>query len=329
MTTLAPTLEAFFTVRLLSQLRVSPRTIASYRDTMRMLLSYAHERSGRLPSQLDFTDINENVIEAFLTHLEHDRHNTVRTRNARLAAIHSLYRFAALRHPEHAQLIQRVMAIPTKRHDRALIDYLTDTETNALLTAANITTWLGRRDRALMLLTIQTGLRVSELTALTNIDIHLESGPYVRCWGKGRKERTTPLTKNTVKVLRSWMSEQSAPASAPLFPSRAGTVLSADAVQWLLNKYARLAAQRCPSLAAKRISPHVLRHTCAMNLLHANVNITLISLWLGHSDIRATQMYLHADLATKERTLAATAPLNTRPGRYKPPDALLAFLNAL
>jgi integrase/recombinase XerD len=329
MSLLAPTLQAFFTDRLLTQRQASPRTVAAYRDTLRLLLGFAQQRTGIPPCRLDIADLNAELIAAFLTHLEHHRGNGVRTRNTRLAAIHSLFRFAALHHPEHADQIARVLVIPAKRYDRALVCFLTPTEIDALLAAPNRSTWRGRRDHALLVLAIQTGLRVSELTSLTIADLHLDDGPHVRCHGKGRKERATPLTRQTVAVVRTWMRERAGSATGPLFPTRQGHPLSVDAIQWLLTKHVNTAKDRCPSLRGKHVSPHVLRHTSAVNLLRAGVDIATIALWLGHADIRATQIYLHADLALKERALARTTPPNIAPGRYRPPDTLLAFLEQL
>ena len=253
----------------------------------------------------------------------------MRTRNARLAGIHSLFRYAALRHPEHADSIARVLAIPAKRYDRTLVCFLSPAEVDALLAAPDRSTWLGRRDHALLVLAVQTGLRVSELTALTIADLHLGDATHIKCHGKGRKERATPLTRQTVEVLRAWMRERTGTATDPAFPTRQGRPLSVDAIQWLLAKHVNTATDPCPSLRGKTVSPHVLRHTCAVNLLRAGVDIATIALWLGHSDIRATQIYLHADLAIKERALLRTTPPNIAPGRYRPPDPLLAFLEAL
>lgn len=330
MSDLAPTLQAFFTERLINQSHASPRTVASYRDTLKMLLSYAQEHTGVPVSRLEFTNLDSVLIETFLRHLTRDRHNSARTSNTRLAAIRSFFRFAALHHPEQAELIQRVLAIPTKRFGSTIVNYLTEAETSALLKAPDTSRWIGRRDHTLMLLALQTGMRVSELTGLTGTDVHLGEGAYVSCRGKGRKERATPLTKRTARALRSWLSEQPGPETAPLFRSRhTGTALSSDAVQWLLAKHARTAREQCPTLQTKAVSPHVLRHTCAMNLLHAGVDISVISLWLGHADIRATQIYLEADLDLKEKALARTSLPTTPIGRYHPPDTLLAFLDAL
>lgn len=328
MSTLAPTLEAFFTERLLTQRRASPRTVAAYRDTFRLLLNFVNEQIGKTPSQLDIAELDAPRIGAFLNWLEHDRHNGVRTRNARLAAIHSLFRYAAFRHPEHADVIQRVLSIPSKRYERTTVDFLNQDEIDALLAVIDRTKWTGRRDYALLVLAIQTGLRVSELTGLVVGDIEMGSGAHVRCHGKGRKQRATPLTTQTVAVLRVWLRERGGCQTDPAFPNLRGGHLSSDAVQWLLGKYASL-AECCPSLRHKKVSPHMLRHTCAMNLLHSGVDSTVIALWLGHESVQTTQIYFHADMALKEQAISRTAQPNTKPGRYRPPDKLLAFLEAL
>jgi integrase/recombinase XerD len=329
MTALAPTLQAFFTDRLTRQRQASPHTIAAYRDTWRLLLSFAAERAGTQPCQLDVADLDSPMVGAFLDYLEHQRGNSPRTRNARLAAIHSLFGYAALRHPEHAQTIARVLAIPAKRYDKALVTWLTEPELDALLGAPDRSTWTGRRDRALILLAAQTGLRVSELTGLTNGDVHLGAGPHVSCTGKGRKQRITPLTTTTVAVLRTWMAERGGQPGQPLFPNRTGRQLSRDAVEHRLAKHTAATAARCPSLNAKTVTAHTLRHTAAMRLLQAGTDTSVIALWLGHEQADTTQIYLHADLAIKERALSRTTPPGTRPGRYRPPDKLLAFLEAL
>jgi integrase/recombinase XerD len=328
-TALAPTLEAFFTQRLAGQLQASPHTIAAYRDTFRLLLHHAQAHTGKKPSQLDLADLDAPAISAFLDHLERDRGNAVRTRNARLAAIHSLFTYAALSHPEHAALISRVLAIPPKRFDTALVTYLTEAEIATLLAVPDQATRHGRRDHALLQLAVQTGLRVSELTALRRADVHLGTGAYIRCTGKGRKERITPLTIPTTAVLRAWLREQPGAPASPLFPGPRGTPLTRSAVEHMITKHATAATTRNPSLAAKRISPHTLRHTAAMQLLHAGVDITVIALWLGHESTQTTQIYLHADMTLKEQALARTTPAGTKPGRYQPPDALLAFLESL
>ncbi|MGH2780802.1 MAG: tyrosine-type recombinase/integrase [Thermoleophilaceae bacterium] len=329
MSTLAPTLQSFFSDRLLRQRHASPHTVAAYRDTFRLLLAYAERKLGRQPCQLAIADLDAPLIAGFLDHLEHERGNSVRTRNARLAAIHSLFRFAALRHPEHAALIQRVLAIPPKRFGRTLITHLTPPEIDALLKSPDRTTWTGRRDHALLLVAIQTGLRASELTGLTCSDVHLESGAHLSCRGKGRKERITPLTATTVAALRTWLAERAGQPADPLFPTRRGRQLSRDALERRLSKHTRIAVRGCPSLHDKKITPHVLRHTAAMQLLHAGVDTTVIALWLGHERVDTTQIYLHADLSIKERALARTTPPHTPPGRYRPPDTLLAFLESL
>ena len=307
----------------------SGNTIDAYRDTMRLLLAYATERPGVAPSALDLTDLDAPLIAGFLDHLERDRGNSVRTRNARLAAIHSLFRFAALAHPEHAASIARVLAVPPKRFDRALVTYLTEPEVEALLAACDRATWTGRRDHALLLLAVQTGLRISELTGLTRADLHLGAGAHVACHGKGRKDRITPLTSATVCVLRGWLDEQHSEPGDPLFPTHRGHPLSRDAIERRIDHYAAHAAEVCPSLRSKAITAHVLRHTTAMRLLHAGVDTSVIALWLGHVSVDTTQIYLHADLELKEKAQARIRPPNGRTGRYQPPDSLLAWLEAL
>lgn len=329
MSTLAPTIEAFFTERLGTQRDSSPNTIAAYRDAWCLLLWFAHDRTGKTPSELDIADLDATLVAAFLTHLEQERGNSVATRNARLSAIRSLFRYAALRHPEHAALIQRVLAIPAKRHQQALVSFLAAEEIDALLAAPDRTSWIGQRNHALLLVAVQTGLRVSELTGLVCGDLHLGVGAHVRCRGKGRKDRATPLTGQTVDVVRVWLDERAGDPSQPLFPTRRGGPLSSDAVAWLTAKHATAAAAHCPSIADKHVTPHVLRHTAAMQLLQAGVDVSVIALWLGHESIQTTQIYLHADLALKEQALARTAPFDTTPGRYRPPDQLLAYLEDL
>ena len=329
MSSLAPLLQSFFTERLTNQRRVSPHTVASYRDTFRLLLGFAARQTSKAPSQLELVDLDATLIGVFLDHLERDRHNSVRTRNLRLVAVHSLFRFAALREPQHAQLIQRVLAIPQKRFERAVVTFLDRDEIEAILACPDRNTWMGRRDHALLLLLAQTGLRVTELTGLSRRDVALAHGAHVYCQGKGRKERATPLTAQTVRVLRSWMREHGDDPDAPLFPSRRGDRLSIDAVERLLTKYVRAAQQRCPSLRESHVTPHVLRHSAAMELLAAGVDSSVIALWLGHESLQSTQMYLHADMAIKQRALDRTAPHAGAVGRYRPPDALMAFLDSL
>jgi site-specific recombinase XerD len=329
MTALAPTLQAFFTDRLALQRQASGHTIAAYRDAIKMLIVFAARQSGKAPSHLDIADLDAPAVGAFLNHLENDRGNSVRTRNARLAAIHSLFQYAALRHPEHAADIQRVLAIPPKRYDKALITYLTEEETTALLAAPDLATWTGRRDQALLMLACQTGLRATELTSLAISDVHLGTGAHVSCLGKGRKQRITPLTPATVTVLRGWLAEHGKMPADPLFATRRGTPLSRDALERRIAKYTAIAALACPALLEKKVSPHVLRHSAAMRLLNAGVDTSVIALWMGHENTATTQIYIHADLALKERAIARTAPQDATPGRYQPPDDVLSFLDGL
>lgn len=329
MTALAPTLQAFFTDRLLGQRQASPHTIAGYRDAFRLLLRFAAEQTGKQPCELDIDDLDTPLVAGFLDHLERDRGNSVRTRNHRLAAVHSLFGYAALHHPEHAASIQRVLAVPPKRFERNLITYLTDDEVDALLAVCDRGAWTGRRDHAMWVLSIQTGLRISELTALTCVDVVLGVGAYVHCVGKGRKERHTPLVPLTVDVLDAWLAERAGVPTEPLFPTSTGRRLSRDAIERRLAHYTAAARKRCPSLNTKQVTAHTLRHTAAMRLLTAGVDITVIALWLGHEQVSTTNVYLHADMAQKERAVARVTPPDTKPGRYQPPDTLLAFLEAL
>jgi integrase/recombinase XerD len=329
MSALAPTLQAFFTERLRRQRNASDNTISAYRDTWRLLLVFAADRTHTPPSRLDIDDIDADLVAAFLDHLEHDRGNSIRSRNARLSAIHSMFHFAERRHPEHAATISRVLAMPSKRFDTAPVTYLTVAEVDALLAAPDATTWTGRRDQVLILLMVQTGLRISEVISLRRNDIHLGTGPHVACHGKGRKDRITPLTKPTVNALRQWLAESPQPQHGPVFPTRTGRHLSRDAVERRLTRHQDTAARTCPSLNGKHITAHVLRHTAAMRLLEAGIDTTVIALWLGHERVDTTAIYLHAHLDIKEKALAATTPPTITPGRYRPPDHLLAFLEGL
>lgn len=329
MTALAPALQAFFTDRLITQRGSSPETIAAYRDAFRLLLRFAAERTGKQPFELDLDDLDAPLIGAFLKHLEEDRGNSPRTRNARLGAIHSFYRFAALEHPEHAHTIARVMAIPTKRYERNTVSYLDRNEITALLAAPDKRTWLGRRDHALLTLMIQTGVRVTELTRLHVGDVQLGTGAHIRVLGKGRKRRSTTLTSETVKVLRAWLKERRGDPDEPLFPTRQGRALSRYTVGVIVTKHTAIAAAGCPSLKAKRVTPHTLRHSNAMLLRAKGVDIATIALWLGHESTQTTHIYEHADPTLKEQAIARTAPLGAQPGRYRPSDALLAFLEGL
>jgi integrase/recombinase XerD len=329
MSALAPTLQAFFTDRLMAQRQASPNTIAGYRDAFRLLLSYAAHRLNKKPCDLDIADLDAPLIGAFLDHLQRDRGNSARTRNHRLAAIHSLFAYAALRHPEHAASIQRVLAIPTKRVERNLVTFLTEAEADALLASCDRNRWTGRRDHALLMLTIQTGLRISELARLTCADVTLGVGAHVHCIGKGRKERRTPLVSTTVDVLQVWLAERDGAPFEPLFPTTTGKPLSRDAIERRIALHASAATEGCHSLATKQVTAHTLRHTCAMRLLTSGVDVAVIALWLGHEQVSTTNIYLHADMSQKERAIARTTQPTTKPGRYQAPDAVMAFLESL
>lgn len=329
MSLIAPTLQSFFTDRLMNQRQASPRTVASYRDSLKLLIAFVHAQTGKTPSTLDWEDLGSEMICAFLDHLEGERGNGARTRNLRLTAIRSLFVYASLRHPEHAALIQRVLAVPPKRYDKPVVSFLTSEQVDALIEAPDSTRWEGRRDRALLLLAVQTGLRVSELTGLGCGDVTFGDGASVRCEGKGRKHRAVPLSSSCEAVLKVWMHERAGRRDEPLFPTHTGRRLSADAIQRLVRKHAVVAATRCQTLRAEALHPHTLRHSCAMALLHARVDTAVIALWLGHADRRSTDAYVHADMTIKRRALELTSPTSVPPGRYRPPDRLLAFLESL
>ena len=329
MSALAPVLQAFFTDRLLRERHASPQTVAAYRDNWRLLLGFSAKRTGKSPSTLDIEDIDMPLVCAFLDHLEHDRGNSVRTRNARLAAIHSLFRYAALHHPEHAATIARVLAILPKRFERAIIAFLTKPEVEALLAAPDHTSWTGRRDQALLLVAVQTKLRISELIGLRCGDAHLGAGAHLVCHGKGRKDRITPLTIPTVKILRAWLAECDPGPTDSLFSTRIGKSLSRDAIERRIALHVATAAANCPTLAKKNVTAHVLRHTAAMRLLEAGIDPTVIALWLGHEHVDTTAIYLHAHLGIKEKALARAQMPNAKPGRYRASDALITFLESL
>ncbi len=330
MSALAPTLEAFFTTRLARQRQASRRTLEAYRDAFCLLLHYAQARTGKAPQELEIADLHAELIGGFLEHLEAQRGNSVATRNARLTAIRSFYRFAAYRHPEHAALIGRVLAIPIKRRESTIVSFLNDAEIEALLATPDRSTREGRRDHCLLLVAVQTGLRLSELTGLRCQDVKLAPPAHVACLGKGRKRRETPLSSGAVRVLRAWLRERGDTDHEPLFPSRLGGHLSSDAVQRLVAKHVASASRSCPSLRAKRVTPHTLRHSCAMRLLHHGVDVAVIAMWLGHERLQSTQTYLHADLTIKQQALDRMAPDGQSAARrYRPPDRLIAQLKAL
>lgn len=322
-------LQAFFTDRLLEQRRSSQNTVASYRDAFRILLQYAAQKLGRAPANLSIEDLDVAFVSDFLEHVEEDRGNCARSRNSRLAAIHSFFKYVSYCEPAHLDQCRRILAIPNKRYERRAIDFLTREETDALLSAPRTSTWIGRRDRTLMVLISQTGLRVSETIHLSCERVVLGTGAHVRCLGKGRKQRCTPLRSETAAVLKSWLKERKGAAQDPVFPSIRSGKLSRDAVEYLVTKYAKLAERSCPSLKQKHVTPHTLRHTMAMDLLHSGIDLSVIALWLGHEKVETVQVYLHADIKLKEKALSRTTPLGVKPARYCPDDKLLAFLESL
>ena len=322
-------LQTYFTERLMHQRQASPHTIASYRTTFCLLLQFAQQRLHKAPSRLSLADLDAPLLSAFLEHLEQARGNRASSRNARLAARHSFFHYAALYAPQYSALIHRVLAIPSKRTEQTDIAVLTRPEIEALLAAPSPATWTGRRDRTLLLIAVQTGLRVSELTGLQCHDVVLGAGAHVHCSGKGRKERCTPLRQDAAAAVRVWLRERQGSPVAPVFPNARGGALRRDGVAYLLAKHVATARQHCDSLQHKRVTPHVLRHTAAMELLQHGVDRAVIALWLGHESVETTQRYLHASLELKEQALAKTTPLNVAPGRYRPDDQLLAFLKGL
>jgi integrase/recombinase XerD len=326
---LAIYLQRFFTERLATQLRASPNTVASYRDTFRLLLKSAASHFGRAPTDLQVVDIDADLVGTFLADIEKMRGNSARSRNTRLAAIRSFFKYVAVNEPQLLHHCQRILAMPAKRHEKRTIDYLTRVEMEAVVAAPDLSTWHGRRDRALLALAFQTGLRVSELINLSRGDVVLGAGAHVRCMGKGRKERATPIRKDSLKVLRDWLAERGDTENDPLFVSNRGERFSRDAVERIVRKHVVAAARHCPSLKKKRVTPHVLRHSAAMQLLQNGVDRTVIALWLGHESVETTQMYIQADIQLKEKAMARTKPVTAQPGRYRPDDRLLAFLEAL
>jgi len=322
-------LQAFFSDRLMRQRQASIHTIASYRDTFRILLAFAEQRLKKAPSTIRLDDLDTLFIGTFLDHLEKERGNSARSRNVRLAAIHSFFRYVALHDPVHSALAQRVLAMPTKRYHRKQIQFLTRPEIDALIAAPDQKTWAGRRDRKILLVAVQTGFRLSELIGLRCEDVALGTGSHLKCTGKGRKERCTPLRRETTLALRAWLLERNGQPRDPVFHSARGHALSPDGVEYVLAKYVLIARQRCPSLEKKRVTPHVLRHTAAMELLQSGVDRSVIALWLGHESMETTQIYLHASLEMKEQALAKTSPFGIQMCRYRPDDKLLAFLKGL
>lgn len=327
--TLAPLVERFFTQRLMNERQVSPHTIRSYRDTFRLLLQFTQRRLHKPPSKLTFEQIDAPLVVAFLDDLEQQRGLSVRSRNLRLTAIHSFFRYVAFELPDHSAQIQRVLAIPSKRFTRNLVRFLTRSEVDVLLEAPDRQTWFGRRDHAFILMAAQTGLRLSEITAVTRGALALEAGAHVRVIGKGRKERCTPLAKPTVAILKAWLRERPRDETALVFPNAKGGRLTVHGVKYMLDKHAAAAARICPSLKEKQVTVHVLRHTMALELLQAGVDRAVIALWLGHESVETTQIYLEATLAMKEQALGKASPPGSKTTRFRADDRLIGFLNSL
>lgn len=321
--------QQFFTDRLCTQMNASPNTIAGYRDTFRLLLRYASEKTGKVPTKLALDDIDVEFVADFLSNIETQRGNSARSRNTRLAGIRSFFRFVAMNEPQYMLHCQKILAMPAKRYVRRTVEFLDRDEIDALLSAPDRSTRTGRRDHAILLIALQGGLRASEIIGLRCCDIVFGTGSNIRCEGKGRKHRTTPLRRDTVKVLQAWLKERKGTDDDPLFPSIRGTRLSRDALEDIVSRHVLSASRSCPSLADKRVSPHVLRHSTAMELLHHGVDQTVIALWLGHENVETTQVYVHADLRLKEKALARVTATAANPGRYRPDDKLLAFLESL
>jgi integrase/recombinase XerD len=321
--------QRFFIDRLGTQMEASPNTIAGYRDTFRLLLRFASERLRKTPTKLQMEDLDIKLVGDFLIHVETVRHNAARSRNTRLAAIRSFFRYVAMSEPSYVLQCQRVLAMPSKRYVRRVVDFLDKPEMEALLAAPNLSTWIGRRDHAILLLALRTGLRVSEIVNLRWRDIIFGTGAHVRCEGKGRKQRCTPIRRDSLATIEAWLKERGGTADEPVFPTIRGDRLSRDALERIVRKYAATASLVCPSINGKRVSPHVLRHSTAMELLQNGVDQTVIALWLGHESVETTQIYMHADLRLKEKALSRVSSKDSKPGRYSPDDALLAFLESL
>jgi integrase/recombinase XerD len=326
--TLPALIQRFFTDRLCTQMEASHHTVAGYRDTFRLLLRFASAKHSKSPVKLGVEDIDADLVADFLIHGETARGNSARSRNTRLAAIRSFFRYVAMTDPTWLLHCQRILAMPNKRYVRRAVTFLDAGEIAALLAAPDRTTWAGRRDHALLLLAVQTGLRASELVGLRCSDVALGTGAHVRCMGKGRKERCTPLRRDTAKLIEAWIGNHG-DVNRPLFPSIRGEQLSRDALEHLVRKHCLTASRTCPSLATKRVTPHTLRHSTAMDLLHHGVDQAVIALWLGHESVATTQIYIHADMRVKEKALARVAAPATPTGRYRPDDQLLAFLEGL
>lgn len=322
-------LQRFFTERLCTQMSASPNTIAGYRDTFRLLLRYASAQLGKPPTRLRLEELDADLVADFLTHVETERRNDARSRNTRLAAIRSFFRFVAMNEPAYLLHCQRILAMPSKRHVKRAVSFLGAEQIAALLATPDRSTWMGRRDHMILLVALQTGLRASELIGLRRRDVVLGVGAHIRCDGKGRKERCTPIRRETARLMGAWLEERGGRPDQPLFPTMRGDPLSRDALERLVRRHGETAARSCPSLKGRRVSPHVLRHSTAMELLRHGVDQSVIAPWLGHESVETTQIYLHADLRLKEKALSRMTAQTTHPGRYRPDDKLLAFLEAL
>ncbi|WP_114906522.1 tyrosine-type recombinase/integrase [Ornithinimicrobium murale] len=329
MNTLALALQQYFTSYAQAQRDLSPNTIAAYRDTWRILIKHLTEVLGVNADEIDFDALTAELVTGFLDHLEQVRGNSVATRNARLTAIRAVLTRAQPDTPEHAGTITRILAIPTKRRAKPIVEFLDTAETNALLAAPDRTTWTGLRDHTLLALDIQTGLRISELCSLSTSDIHLGTGAHVTCTGKGRRHRATPLTAATAALLTGYLDQRTNKPGTVLFCGPRGQQLSRDAVEHRLAVHLATARTHCPSLTEKKVTMHTLRHTSAMNLLAAGVDLAVISLWLGHQNTHSTDVYLHADMTIKQTALDRTRPADVRPGAYHPEPDVLSWLASL
>jgi integrase/recombinase XerD len=326
---IAPLIQSFFTQHLQLHKRVSPQTVACYRDTFRLLFQFIKEQTGREPATFRITDLAAEVILSFLDHLEEQRHNSARSRNIRLAAIRTFFRWVALREPEQIDLATRVLAVPIKRAEKRIVQGLTREEMEALLNAPDPSTRQGRRDHALLSTLYNSGARISEVTGLRRHQVIFGASAFLQLHGKGRKERTVPLWPKTARTLQAWFRELDGESQELAFPSIRGAQLTTEGANQILQRALRKASIECPSLRDRHISPHTVRHATALHLLQSGVDISVIALWLGHESIETTHIYLEADLKTKERALEKLAPAGQTVQRYKAGDEVLAFLASL
>jgi integrase/recombinase XerD len=329
MTLLAPSLQAYFTIHAHAHRDLSPNTIAAYRDTWRLLIKHITATRSIPANEIDLGTLDVPLVTEFLDHLQTVRGNGVSTRNARLTAIRAVLAFALPDHPEHADTLTRVLTVSPRRRSAPAVEFLTDAEATALLAAPDTSTWTGRRDQTLLTVAVQTGLRVSELTGLTIHDLHTGTGAHLTCTGKGRRQRATPLTPSTLTVLQPYLTERADRPGDALFPGPRGQHLSRDALERRLATHCATAAATCASLRGKHVTMHTLRHTAAMRLLHAGVDVSMIALWLGHQNTASTDRYLHADMTIKMAAIDRTRPLHVTPGTYTPTPDVLAWLDSL